>query len=452
MNFVSSLRLRRVALVAVHIYLLGLCAGAQTSAELEALKTQLQQVTTRLSELEANLPATPVAPARMRLIDVSVDGLIAAGSSSANNEELESLQGGGHDPNRRGFTLQQAEVSFAGVVDPFFSGEAHIVFLEDEVELEEVFVTTTSLPGGLQLKAGHYLTEFGRLNPTHPHAWKWMDQPVISSRFLGPDGTRGPGLRLSWLTPLPWYSQVYLGAQNANNATMVSFLGEAGHQHGDAGEETGEGFEETIGGWPRVDRDPDDVSDLLYLARWENSADLGDETSVLLGVSGLFGPNTGGEDTRTALYGTDLTVKWKPARNDRGWPFVLWQTEIMKRDYETDATVVSATEGEIAFPSETLGDWGLYSQLLWGFTPGWSAGLRIEYATGDGEGEEPREEDALRDDRTRLSPLLAWQPTEFSRLRLQYNYDEADHLEDGHAHTVWMGLEFLYGAHPAHKY
>ena len=43
--------------------------------------------------------------------------------------------------------------------------------------------------------------------------------------------------------------------------------------------------------------------------------------------------------------------------------------------------------------------------------------------------------------------------TEFSRLRLQYNYDLARHLPgDDEAHSIWCGVEFLFGVHPAHKY
>ena len=36
--------------------------------------------------------------------------------------------------------------------------------------------------------------------------------------------------------------------------------------------------------------------------------------------------------------------------------------------------------------------------------------------------------DPFRDDRYRISPLVSWQPTPFSRIRLQYNYDRAKHL------------------------
>jgi hypothetical protein len=57
--------------------------------------------------------------------------------------------------------LQQAELSLAGAVDPYFVGEAHAVFTTDHVELEEAFFTTSSAPYGLQLEGGYFFTEFG---------------------------------------------------------------------------------------------------------------------------------------------------------------------------------------------------------------------------------------------------------------------------------------------------
>ena len=63
-----------------------------------------------------------------------------------------------------------------------------------------------------------------------------------------------------------------------------------------------------------------------------------------------------------------------------------------------------------------------------------------------------RQADFLRDDRHRVSPLIVWQPSEFSRIRLQYDFDHADFLPGHDAHSVWMGFEVLYGAHPAHQY
>ena len=54
--------------------------------------------------------------------------------------------------------------------------------------------------------------------------------------------------------------------------------------------------------------------------------------------------------------------------------------------------------------------------------------------------------------RHRVSPLLTFYPSEFSRLRLQYNYDRFDHARESAAHSVWLGLEFALGSHPAHEF
>ncbi len=141
-------------------------------------------------------------------INISLSGLFAGGYTTAGPLAVQSLQGGAHDPNRRGFTVQNVELSLTGAVDPYLSAEAHLIFQidvegESTFELEEAFATTQALPWGLQAKAGTFFTEFGRLNQQHPHRWDFVDQPVINSRLLGGDGLRNPGGRISWLTPLP---------------------------------------------------------------------------------------------------------------------------------------------------------------------------------------------------------------------------------------------------------
>jgi hypothetical protein len=361
---------------------------------------------------------------------------------------LQVLQGSDHDPRKNGFTLQNVELSLTGAVDPYFNGEAHIVFFVDPfdgetvVELEEAFLTTQALPFGLQVKAGFFFTEFGLLNPTHPHAWHWQDQPVINTRFFGPDGMRQAGLRLAWLLPVPWASELFAGVQNANGETMASFL---------ASEEFFD--ERAIAGRPFVHRSVKGPEDLLYLVRWENFWNLSPQTGAKLGVSAVFGPNASGPDGRTTIYGGDLKVRWRPANHFRGWPFLLWESEIMQRNYKADnVDGIDANDNPFSLPRQTLYDWGLYTQALYGFQYRWAAGLRFEYARGSGASVQGRDSDPFRDTRYRVSPLLVWHPSEFSRLRLQYNYDRADHLEQRDAHTVWLGIEFLYGAHPAHTY
>ena len=83
-----------------------------------------------------------------------------------------------------------------------------------------------ALPGGLQVKAGQFLTRMGRLNPTHPHSWSFVDQPLVNGTLLGSEGSRGTGLEVSWLTPLPWFVDVLLSATDAAGECCArSFMG-----------------------------------------------------------------------------------------------------------------------------------------------------------------------------------------------------------------------------------
>ena len=423
----------------------------QTQQQMQQMQhryqSQLGVLGERLQQLEqqetAALAAARSMPSRQspatvagNPLQIGLSGLFAAGGSNADNDELAGLQAGGHDPSRNGFTVQNVELSLGATVDPYFDGQANIIFLIDSegetvVELEEAFLTTRNLPWGLQVKGGQYFTEFGRQNPQHPHAWAFVDQPVVLSRFFGGDGLRSQGARVSWLAPTPWYSEFYLGAQNANGETVSSFLAEGAGDPDDP---------ETIGGHALTDREGRDPGDLLYFARWLNGVDLSETLSMNLGFSGLTGPNASGRSTDTTIIGTDIYLKWQPAYVQRGFPFVSWHTEVLQRRYEA---------GDTDDPSrETLTDWGFFSQALWGFQPGWVAGLRTEFAEADGA--ESSADDPLRDRRKRLSPNLTWHPSEYSRVRLQYNRDWAEHLTGGSADSLFLQVEFSIGSHMAH--
>lgn len=374
--------------------------------------------------------ATQTRTVAAQYIGVSLDGLFSSGWATAKGEEIGELQGGAHDPKKRGFTVQNIEMSLLGAVDPYLMGEAHLVYQltpegESILEVEETFLTTTALPAGLQIKAGHFFIEFGRLNVRHPHAWDFVDQPIVNTRMFGGDGLRSPGFHLSWLAPLPWYAEFKAGVHNANGETVSSFLSAP---------------ENRFAGHPFIEREVGSIADLLYSFRWLNSFDL-TTTTVNLGASALSGPNATGKDTRTQILGGDLYLKWKPLRNHRGWPFAALQAEAMLRRYEAGTFV------DGGLPSEVLHDWGIYAQGMWGFRPRWVAAFRVEGVDGDGE----NQGDPMRDRRFRLSPALTWYPSEFSKLRFQYNYDRADHL-DGPEAAFWTQFEFMLGTHPAHSF
>jgi hypothetical protein len=430
---------------------LGIPAGANAGLTNAAPGTAQQPMATQTAGIppqNAAQPWRPSDPIRLyggaqNYINVSFDGLFAAGTSTA--KDVEALQLGGHDPKQRGFTVQNLETTFEGKVDPYFRGQANIVMQldpegETTIEAEEAYLETMALPWNLQLKAGQYFTEFGRLNPTHPHTWDFVDQPLVNGRFLGGDGLRNPGARLSWLAPTPFYSEFFFSVQNSQGETASSFR----DSHED---------EMYLGRFHEQGR-VKSFNDLLFTPRYAASFELSDEQTILLGTSAAFGPNGSGQDSDTQIYGVDLFYKWKPVNHHAGFPFVTWQTEAMYRRYEAGRFVGDVDGDDVAdvVPREVLCDWGVYSQLSYGFHKGWVASLRGDFVmpTERGKYEKMFGFDSDRDTRWRLSPALTWYPTEFSKIRLQYNYDHSKH--GGSDHSIWIQWEFLLGSHAAHKF
>lgn len=462
-------------------------------------REQIESLRNRIADLEADEPATTPAPppaaerpttalrpnSPFRLgnernyLDLALNGLFAVGGSTADDIEG-GTQLGGHDPNQNGFSVQNVELTLSGAVDPYLTGQANVLLLLDSegetvLELEEAYLQSTALPANLQLRAGQYLTGFGRLNATHPHSWHFVDQPLVNGRFLGADGLRNPGAQLSWLAPTPFFSELFLGVQNSGGATAASFRGDA-HAHGHDEED-----EEEFPAFYRHadnDRGVDGPADMLFAPRYETAFDIGDSQVLLIGASAAIGPNhVGGEDagdTFTQIYGADVTWKWTSPTQVAGFPFVLWQTEAMLRrtevggfDWDEDGdgaisdgeVVDDATGLPAVLGSETVNDYGLYSQIVYGFRKGWTAGLRYDWLGGERANYERRAlsldgealgRDLSRRTRWRVSPNLTWYPSEFSKVRLQYNYDDRRNV--GEDHSIWLQFEFTLGAHAAHQF
>ncbi len=366
-------------------------------------------------------------------MNIGFVNLTDAGWSTEPN--VGSLQRGDHDPQVRGVSMPNTEITLDGAVDPYFKGFSSIVFKLDAagetgVELEETYLLTTSLPANLQLKLGQFFTEFGRQNPQHPHSWAFVDQPLVLNRMFGPDGLRSQGARLSWLVPTPFYAEAMLSVLNSAGETTHSFRSEESPE---------------IHGGVVAERPVLSLRDMLLVPRIATSFDLTETQTLLLGGSAAFGPNNTGPSATTQIYGIDAYYKWKPATAQKGFPFVSVQTEALYRRY--GAAEREAADGSTnILPKETLGDRGAYAQLLYGIRPRIVAGLRGEVASGD----DAAFASELRADRFRLSPNVTWYPTEFSKIRLQYNYDDRQGI--GSDHSVWMQFEFLLGAHASHKF
>jgi hypothetical protein len=319
----------------------------------------------------------------------------------------EPLQAGGHDPNHTGFTFQQLELSAGANVDPFFRFDTNVVFGLFGVEVEEAYGSTQALPGNLQVRAGQFLTRFGRLNPTHPHAWSFSDQPLVNGRYFGSEGSRGLGVELSWLSPLPWYVELVGSATEAvGECCARSFYG---------GDDLG----------------VDGPGDLLYTTAVKQFFPFTASTSLMWGLSGQFGPNASGNGNRTEIYGTDLYLRWRPVASSERRA-VSWQTEVMHRRRQV--------------PHDVLTDLGGYTQLVAQWTAEWETGVRAERVlplSGD--------DVELAVSQSKYSLAATYHPSHFSRLRLQGSV--ADRGGDGAViYGALLALELVTGSHGAHAF
>lgn len=317
------------------------------------------------------------------------------------------LMVGGHDPTKSGFTLQQLELAVGGAVDPYFRFDGNLVFSQFGVEIEEVYATTLALPWNLQARAGQFLTRFGRINSTHLHAWAFVDQMLVIGKFFGGEGNRGLGAELSVLLPLPWYVELVGSMTDASGeSTARSFLGS--------------------------ESEIDGPQDFQYTVAAKQFFPLGEDLSLMWGVSAALGPNPTGRGNRTDIYGTDLYLKYRPIR---------WATYFM---LSLDAEWLLRRR---QVPAALLQDHGLYAYVTCRFAKRWSAAARYEYVSG-------LDADPLDPDwtglRQRAAANLTFFPTEFSRLRLQYQYDHPS-WRSGY-HGVMLAFEFAVGAHGAHKF
>ena len=316
-------------------------------------------------------------------------------------------QSGAHDPMDIGFQLQQLEMTLGASVDHIFRMDVNLVFSLSGVELEEAYATTLGLPWNLQLRAGQFLSRFGRINPTHPHAWDFVDQPFVIGKFFGPEGNRGLGLELSWLAPLPWYLEVVGSAQMAtSNASNRSYLGSTGTTDG--------------------------VQDFLYTLAIKQFFPLHDQVGMYWGIHAQTAPNATGKDNRTNIFGTDLHLKYTP----RAYPemSLVFQAEAMFRLRQV--------------PHDILFDGAGYAQLVWQITRNWATGLRGEYGSGLAKDDL----DAFwTDDRWRATVQVSWFPSHFSRLRAQASVDIPRWQKDP-IYALFLALELTAGTHPAHSY
>jgi hypothetical protein len=350
-------------------------------------------------------PATPVTPggaapwARLLVLpDISAVGSFAAAWDGYDVGQLSPREGPQGPAGKPTFLFQELELGLQAVIDPYFRADAFISFTPDGVSVEEAYLTTLSLPGGLQVKAGQFFAPFGRLNQLHPHTWDFVDAPLARGRLLATETLGGPGADLLWLTPLPWFAELQLAAQ-----TTDPYGGGEGRLTGTA-----------------------------KLQQWFSLSE-----PLTLGVGLSAARRDEGAGAFRDLGNLDLVLKFRPLA---GRAYLAFQGELYTRKFRGNAP--ASIPAEAAFQGDGRDGTGGYAQLTWRQNTWLGYGLRYDRAPAAG--------DSVPGTEQRWSVVGNWFPSEFSRLALQVAHDRRPGGADGWESI--LHLEFVMGAHGAHPF
>jgi len=370
----------------------------QTREELSATRDALRALARKVEALEAAQPSQSPAGApgaTARIAPVNADNPAVSfvvdtlGFANSHRDPTDNTANKGN-----GFDIQDAELFISAPIDPFLRGYATIAAsTQDAFGVEEAALVTTALPWNLQLKGGRFFADVGRFSSYHPEALPFVDRPPSIARMIGGEA-KAEGAELSWLAPLPIFAQLTVGAYNSIGAAAF---------------DNPEAF-----GFPTGLRS---FSDLTYLARPLLYLDLTEELNVELGGTYFGVPH----DHDRSLYGLDVTLRHQPGTQGfyqgttvgAEW---MWNDQRFAGanpvlNPSTAVPLLDALGNPVLQPGRFARNGGyVYFESF--FARSFSVGARFDYA-----------EDVLGAVNRLLtsSAFLTWMPSEFQRLRFQFD-------------------------------
>ena len=443
-------------------------ASAADSAELESIRAEIQQMKqnyeARIQTLEAKLQDAQTsagkaeqnasnaeqsaAKAETAAIEASnrtqasanafnpgisliLSGIYASRSQDSDYHITGFQAGGDVGPGLRGFSLAESELGIYSNIDHYFYGGINIALhADDSVSVEEGFIQTSALPYGLTFKGGRFFSSVGYLNEQHAHTWDFVDNPLAYQAFLG--GQFGDdGIQVKWIAPTDTF--IELGAEagrgriagtegkDQNGAAAGSLFGHVG---GDIG---------ISSSWRAG------LSYLRVAANKRESADL--DTANNFVTNRLSGNSN--------IWIADFIWKWAPNGNSNTTNFKL-QGEYLYRQESGNLTYdIDAANSTARYNASQS---GFYVQGVYQFMPYWRVGLRYDQLDSGNVNYTSNSPNLTANgyDPQRVTVMLDYSPSEFSRLRLQLARDES---RQGKADDqIFLQYIMSLGAHGAHKF
>ena len=340
----------------------------------------------------------------------------------------------------RGFNFNYGEMTLYSIVDPYFDLFAVLHVAPEHAGLEEAYITTRQLPYGFQIKAGKFLSSIGRLNEQHVHSWDFVDRPLVSRTIFGDEGLNEIGARITWVAPTDLY--LMLGAEILTGENESSF-GTTGFSDPNSAVNIDDNQQPGLFvGYARTAFDVDEAAFLLGFSCAHGTTKVGQNFSTSDGEGSAL-------DALTNILCGDLTIKYliDPIR------YISFQSEYLYRStsgsfYFRDSSNAILTSGLDRHQA------GFYSQLIAKLGLRWRIGVRYDLLSVN-NATVGTTKSIFPENLTRYSAMAEYNPTEFSRLRMQYNYDRSKYIHPmihKPFSEIILQLNVAIGAHGAHSF
>lgn len=369
-------------------------------------------------------------------ISVILDGFYASYKNNPADYHLPGFALGGEaELAPEGFSLGHSEIVFSNNIDDKFYGQLTLAIAEHdnelEIELEEAFFETLALDGGFTIRGGRFYSALGYLNQVHEHAWDFKDAPLVYRALFG-NQYFDDGVRASVILPTALFFEV--GAEAFSGRKFPA-----------GGEQDG------VGSWVAYTNIGGDIgvshswqAGLSYWAADEIEREYGGHAHDGVAETPLFAG-----DSKTV--GLNAVYKWAPDGNYRERNVKL-QFEYFDRDDQGSLTLLNSDPLETSTLDSRQDGW--YAQATWEFARSWRTGIRYDRLDSDNTGSDLDvldEAGLLSNGHTpeRASIMAEWVPSEYSRVRLQYNRDDSYQVSDD---QVYLQYTFSIGSHGAHAF
>ena len=375
-----------------------------------------------------------------------LDGTAGIGHGVGFGEEEAGLQ--------NGFNLGESELVMSAIVDPYFDGYLTLtVGADGGTALEESWLQTRLLPNGLKIKMGKFLSGIGYQNSQHRHAWDFADQNLAYLGLLGGEGFQDTGLQLTWVAPTSFYTLLGVEALQGNDQERL------GTQINNTDAETILGNAQSL---PEAKAGP-----RIHTLFAKFAPDVGDSQALQIGVSYAQAqqyqqvldedgtPVNGDEyaiDGTQTLYGLDWVYKWDSA-GELGQGDIKVTGEYLRMKKDMKVTATGTTANLVVGDSVTGSQDGYYLQASYGIAPRWTLASRYDVNGATNELNRAGTTTEFKQS-SRIGFSLAFSPSEFSRLRLQFA--QGNIYDDAGTKTalkqVFLQYTHSLGAHGAHKF